>query len=143
MKTLDRDIRARCLHALCEGMAIRAVARLTGVSKTSILKLIEDAGRASAWYQDRVFQNLPCKRLQLDELWGFVQAKAANASTEKKAAGEAGDIWLWVATCADTKLVPSWLVGGRDSDTAIVFTDDLQSRLAHRVQITSDGHKAY
>jgi IS1 family transposase len=124
-------------------MAIRAVARLTGVSKTTILKLVEDAGRAAAWYQDRVFQNLSCKRLQLDELWGFVGAKAANAKPELKAIGEQGDVWLWVATCADTKLVPSWLVGGRDSDTAVVFTDDLQSRLSHRVQITSDGHKVY
>jgi IS1 family transposase len=143
MKQIDPDTRARCLHALCEGMAIRAVARLTGVSKTTILKLVEDAGRAAAWYQDRVFQNLSCKRLQLDELWGFVGAKAANAKPELKAIGEQGDVWLWVATCADTKLVPSWLVGGRDSDTAVVFTDDLQSRLSHRVQITSDGHKVY
>lgn len=88
-------------------------------------------------------RELALQRLQLDEVWGFVGAKAKNASPAKKATGEQGDTWLWVATCADTKLVPSWLVGGRDSDTAIVFTDDLQQRLANRVQITSDGHRAY
>src|SRR5712692_1185437 len=143
MKTLDRDIRARCLHALCEGMAIRAVARLTGVSKTTILKLIEDAGRAAVWYQDRVFQNLNCRRLQVDELWGFVHAKQKNVPTAKSAPESSGDVWLWVATDADTKLVPSWYVGGRDSDSAIVIMDDLASRLANRVQLTTDGHKAY
>jgi IS1 family transposase len=124
-------------------MAIRAVARLTGVSKTTLLKLVEDAGCAAAWYQDRVFHNLECKRIQVDEVWGFVGAKAKNANPALKAAGQAGDAWLWVATDADTKLVPSWFVGGRDSDAAIVFMDDLASRLANRIQLTSDGHKAY
>lgn len=143
MNKLTRDARARILHLLCEGNSIRAVTRLTGASKTTVTKLAVDAGKAASWYQDRVFVNLPCKRLQLDEVWGFVGAKAKNADPSKKAAGVQGDAWLWVATCADTKLVPSWLVGGRDSDTAIVFTDDLQQRLANRVQITSDGHKAY
>jgi IS1 family transposase len=80
---------------------------------------------------------------QVDELWGFVGAKAKNAKPELKAAGQAGDAWLWVATDADTKLVPSWFVGGRDSDSAIIIMDDLASRLANRVQLTTDGHKAY
>jgi IS1 family transposase len=126
-----------------EGNSIRGTARITGVSKTTILKLVEDAGIAASWYQDRVFQNLECKRLQVDEVWGFVGAKAKNAKPTLKAIGQAGDIWLWLATDADTKLVPSWLVGGRDSDAAIIFMDDLRSRLAGRVQLTSDGHKAY
>jgi IS1 family transposase len=143
MKTLDRDTRSRCLHALCEGVAIRAVARLIGVSKTTLLKLVADSGRACAWYQDRVFVNLPCKRIQVDELWGFVHAKQKNVPKAKKAPVGAGDVWLWVATDAQSKLVPSWYVGGRDSDSAIVFMDDLASRLANRVQLTSDGHKAY
>jgi IS1 family transposase len=143
MKKLDRDTRAQVLHLLCEGNSIRGTARLVGVSKTTILKLVEDAGCAAAWYQDRVFQNLECKRIQVDEVWGFVGAKAKNADPALKAAGQAGDAWLWVATDADTKLVPSWLVGGRDSDAAIIFMDDLASRLANRVQLTSDGHKAY
>jgi IS1 family transposase len=143
MKTLDRDTRVRCLHALCEGMAIRAVARLTGVSKTTILKLVEDAGAAAAWYQDRVFQNLACKRLQVDEVWGYTHCKQKNVATAKAAPANAGDAWLWVATDAETKLVPSWFVGSRGSEAAIVLMDDLASRLAHRVQITTDGHKAY
>jgi IS1 family transposase len=143
MKKLDRQTRAQVLHLLCEGNSIRGTARLTGVSKTTILKLVVDAGEAASWYQDRVFQNLPCQRLQLDELWAFVGAKQANADPELKAAGRAGDVWLWVATCADTKLVPSWLVGDRGIDTAVLFTDDLKSRLAHRVQVTSDAHRAY
>jgi IS1 family transposase len=143
MKRLNSELRGKVLHSLMEGMSIRASARLFGVSKTTILKLIEDAGQAAAWYQDRVFQNLNCRRLQLDETWGFCGAKAKNAKPHKKAVGEQGDVWLWVATCADSKLVPSWLVGGRDVGAALKFTDDLQSRLANRVQITSDGHRAY
>ena len=106
-------------------------------------KLVVDAGQACAWYQDRVFHNLKCRRIQVDEVWGFVSAKAKNAKPALKAAGAAGDVWLWVATDTDTKLVTSWHVGGRDSDSAIVFMDDLAQRLANRVQLTSDGHKAY
>ena len=143
MKKLDKETRARCLHALCEGMAIRAVARLTGVSKTTILKLVEDAGLAAAWYQDRVFQNLNCKRVQVDEIWGFVGAKQKNVANAKRKDTAYGDAWLWIATDADTKLVPSWFVGGRDSDYAMAFMGDLASRLANRIQLTSDGHKAY
>jgi|ERR1700730_121897 len=143
MKTLDRDTRAKVLHLLCEGTSIRAITRLTAVSKTTVLKLIVDSGRAAMWYQDRVFHNLACKRIQVDELWGFVHAKQKNVPAAKKAPENAGDVWLWVATDADTKLVPSWYVGGRDSDTAIVIMDDLASRLANRVQLTTDGHRAY
>jgi len=108
-----------------------------------VLKLVVDSGRACAWYQDRVFHNLACKRIQVDELWGFVHAKQKNVPTAKSAPESSGDVWLWVATDADTKLVPSWYVGGRDSDSAIVIMDDLASRLANRVQLTTDGHKAY
>jgi IS1 family transposase len=143
MRRLNSEARARILHLLCEGNSIRAVTRLTGASKTTVTKLVVDAGRAAAWYQDRVFQNLECRRLQLDEIWGYVGAKAAHAKPDKKARGEQGDIWVWVATDADTKLVPSWMVGNRGTRTGLAFTDDLASRLTHRVQITSDGHKAY
>lgn len=143
MRRLPATDRARVLHLLCEGMSIRAVTRTTGISKTTVTKLLVDAGTACAWYQDRVFQNLECRRVQVDEIWGFVGAKARNANPTKKAAGEAGDAWLWVATDADTKLVPSWLVGGRDGEWAMAFIDDLRSRLANRVQLTSDGHRAY
>jgi IS1 family transposase len=143
MNRLTKEKRAQILHLLCEGTSIRAVTRLTGASKTTVSKLVVDAGKAAAWYQDRVFRNLESKRIQVDEIWGFVGAKQKNVATAKRKDRAYGDAWLWVATDADTKLVPSWLVGGRDSDYAICFMDDLASRLANRVQMTSDGHKAY
>jgi IS1 family transposase len=115
----------------------------TGASKKAVSKLMVDAGQAAAWYQDRVFRNLTCKRIQVDEIWAFVYAKQKNVASAKKAPPEAGDVWTWTAIDADTKLIPSWFVGGRDSDAAIIFMDDLASRLANRVQLTSDGHKAY
>ena len=117
--------------------------RLTGASKKAVSKLMVDAGQAADWYQDRVFRNLTCKRIQVDEIWAFVYAKQKNVPLAKKAPPQAGDAWTWTAIDADTKLIPSWHVGGRDSDAAIIFMDDLASRLANRVQLTSDGHKAY
>ena len=143
MNKLDRQARARILHLLCEGNSIRAVTRLTGVSKKAVSRLMVDAGQAAAWYQDRVFRNLTCKRIQVDEIWAFVYAKQKNVTTAKKAPANAGDVWTWTAIDAETKLIPSWFVGGRDSDAAIILMDDLASRLANRVQLTSDGHKAY
>ena len=119
MRRLCNLQRAQALQLLCEGMSIRAVTRVTGFSKTTVSKLVVDAGRAAAWYQDRVFQSLTCKRLQVDEIWGFVGAKAKNADPAKKAAGQAGDAWLWLATDAETKLVPCWHVGTRDGDAAM------------------------
>jgi IS1 family transposase len=143
MNRLPREDRACILHLLCEGNSIRAVTRLTWASKKAVSKLMVDAGQAAAWYQDRVFVNLTCKRIQVDEIWAFVYAKQKNVALAKKAPLQAGDVWTWTAIDADTKLIPSWHVGGRDSDTAIIFMDDLASRLANRVQLTSDGHKAY
>jgi len=143
MNRLDKTERAKIIHLLCEGMSIRAITRLTGVSKTTVTKLVVDAGTAAAWYQDRVFQGLSCKKLQIDEIWGFVGTKAKNAADEARAAGTAGDVWLWLATDADTKLVPCWHVGRRDANAAMEFIDDLASRLAVRPQITTDGLGAY
>ena len=143
MNKLTRDERSRILHLLCEGSSIRAITRMTGASKTTVTKLVVDAGTAAAWYQSRTFRNLSCKRLQIDEIWGFVGAKAKNADPILKAAGLAGDAWLWMATDAETKLVPCWHIGGRDGGAAMEFIDDLASCLANRVQITTDGHKAY
>jgi IS1 family transposase len=143
MNKLSREDRSRILHLLCEGNSIRAVTRLTGSSKKAVSRLMVDAGQAADWYQDRVFRNLTCKRVQVDEIWAFVYAKQKNVATAKKAPADAGDVWTWTAIDADTKLIPSWFIGGRDSDAAIVFMDDLRSRLATRVQLTSDGHKAY
>ncbi len=143
MNKLSRKERAQILHLLCEGNSIRAVTRLTGTSKKAVSRLMVDAGQAAAWYQDRVFRNLTCKRIQVDEIWAFVYAKQKNVPLAKKAPPQAGDVWTWTAIDADTKLIPSWFVGGRDSDAAMIFMDDLASRLANRVQLTSDGHKAY
>src|SRR5438874_2571715 len=143
MNRMTRDRRARILHLLCEGNSIRAVTRLTGASKKAVSKLMVDAGQSASWYQDRVFRNLTCKRIQVDEIWAFVYAKQKNVATAKAAPANAGDVWTWTAIDADTKLIPSWFVGGRDTDAAIIFMDDLRSRLANRVQLTSDGHKAY
>src|SRR6266851_1953036 len=143
MNKLSREDRARILHLLCEGSSIRAVTRLTGASKKAVSKLLVDAGQAAAWYQDRVFVNLTCKRIQVDEIWAFVHCKQKNVAMAKAAPVDAGDVWTWTAIDADTKLIPSWFIGGRDSDAAIIFMDDLRSRLANRVQLTSDGHRAY
>ncbi len=143
MNKLTKDERARIIHLLCEGSSIRAITRLTGASKNTVAKLVVDAGKAASWYQDRVFRNLTCKRVQVDEIWNFVYAKQKNVPTAKTAPADAGDVWTWTAIDADTKLMPSWFVGSRDSDAAIVFMDDLRSRLANRVQLTSDGHRSY
>jgi IS1 family transposase len=143
MNKLSREDRARILHLLCEGNSIRAITRITGASKKAVSKLMVDAGQAAAWYQDRVFVNLPCKRVQVDEVWAFVHCKQKNVAKAKAAPPGAGDIWTWTAICADTKLIPSWYVGRRDSGAAMTFIQDLASRLAGRIQLTSDGHKAY
>src|ERR1700674_645438 len=143
MNKLSRDDRARILHLLCEGQAIRAGARLTGASKNTVIKLLIAAGRACAGYQDRAFQNLPCKRIQVDEIWAFNYCKQDNKRTAKAAPADAGDVWTWTAIDADTKLLCSYLIGGRDAEGAETFMRDLQGRLANRVQLTSDGHRPY
>ncbi len=143
MNKLTKDERARILHLICEDSSIRAITRLTGASKNTVIKLVVDAGKAASWYQDRVLRNLTCKRIQVDEIWNFVYAKQKNVPTAKTAPVDAGDVWTWTAIDADTKLMPSWFVGNRDSDSAIIFMNDLASRLCNRIQLTSDGHKAY
>jgi hypothetical protein len=116
MNRLNREHRARIVHLLCEGSSTRAITRLTGASKTTVMRLVVDAGSAAAWYQDRVLRNLQCKRVQVDEIWGFVGAKAKNAKPALKAARQAGDAWLRVVTDADTKLVASAVEGAFGSD---------------------------
>lgn len=143
MNKLDREARSKILHLLCEGMSIRAIERLTGASKHTITRLLIDAGRACGEFQDRALRNLPCKRVQLDEIWSFVYAKNDNVKRAKAAPANAGDAWTWTAICADTKLLISTLVGRRDTDYALYFVRDLRSRLANRVQVTSDGHRPY
>src|SRR5215472_8152156 len=143
MNRLPTERRAQILGMMVEGNSIRAIVRMTGVSKNTIVKLLEDAGEAFSAYQDRGLRDLPCKRLQLDEIWAFTYCKQRTVPFAKKASEDAGDLWTWVALCADTKLVPSWRVGDRSGETATEFLCDLSKRLASRVQITSDGHRAY
>jgi IS1 family transposase len=143
MNKLDRDARSKILHLLCEGSSIRAVTRLTGASKNTVVKLMIDAGKACAAYHDEHVRNLKAKRVQVDEIWSFTYAKQKNVAKAKFAPANAGDTWTWTAIDADNKLMISWLVGGRDGAYAMAFMDDLRSRLANRVQLTSDGHRAY
>jgi IS1 family transposase len=143
MNKLDHKARAQALQMMAEGVSLRAITRLTGISRTTLIKLLEDAGQAFSEYQDRTLMNLKCKRLQVDEAWAFCYAKQKNVPTAKAAPEGAGDIWTWVGLDAQSKLAVSWYVGGRDSEAAMIFMDDLAKRLANRVQLTSDGHKAY
>jgi IS1 family transposase len=143
MNKLSSEERARILHLLCEGNSIRATVRLTGASKNTIAKLLVTAGKACMAYQDRVLVNLNCKRIEVDELWAFVGSKEKNVPLARKGDGTMGDIWTWVAIDAESKLVPAWYIGSRDSEAAMFFMDNLARRLANRVQLTSDGHKPY
>lgn len=143
MNKLSAEERARILHLLCEGMSIRAVTRTTGASKNTVTRLLNDAGRALGAYQDRVFRDLQCRRVQVDEIWSFTYAKQKNVADAVAAPEGAGDTWTWTAICADSKLVLSWLVGSRDAGSAYEFIQDVYDRLANRVQLTSDGLNAY
>src|SRR5437660_2531665 len=142
MNCLDNETRAKVISCLIEGCSIRATVRMTGVAKNTVVKLLADIGCACASYHNRSVRNLKVRRLQADEIWCFVGAKAKNVRAEKKLEGW-GDIWTWVGIDADTKLVVSYLVGGRDGGWATEFMEDCASRIRNRVQITTDGHKAY
>ena len=143
MNKLSNDDRAKILHLLCEGMSIRAITRLTGASKNTVAKLLIDAGKACAAYHDANVRDVKATRVQVDEIWSFTYAKQKNVATAKDAPEGAGDTWTWTALDADSKMIVSYLVGGRDAEYAMWFMDDLAARLANRVQLTSDGHKAY
>ena len=143
MNKLDKNRRVHVVAALVEGNGLRATARMTGVARATVEKLLRDLGHVCAMYQHVVMRNLPCTKIQVDEIWNFVYAKQKNVAKAKSAPEHAGDTWTWVAIDADTKLVPCWLVGGRDADYATEFMQDLAGRLASRVQLTSDGHRAY
>ena len=143
MNKLDQKARAQILHLLCEGMSIRAITRTTGASKNTVTKLLIDAGRVCAEFQDSALRNIASKRIQVDEIWTFTYAKQKNVAAAKAAPDGAGDTWTWTAIDADTKLVMQWLIGGRDAECAKLFIDELSTRLANRVQLTSDGLKSY
>lgn len=142
MNQLTPERRAQVIGCLVEGNSIRATVRMTGVAKNTVVKLLADVGLACSIYQDNAFRGLTCKRIQCDEVWSFVGAKEKNTTAKTKAKGW-GDAWTWTALDADTKLIPCWYVGTRDAGAAFHFMSDLAARLAHRVQLTTDGHTPY
>jgi len=144
MNQLDNETRCQVIGCLVEGMSIRATVRLTGAAKNTIQKLLLEIGDVCMAYMDQAFRNLNSQRVQIDECWAFCYAKAKNVTPEIKAVNPcAGDVWTWAAIDADTKIIPSWIIGPRDSTTARLFVNDLASRLANRIQLTSDGLQAY
>lgn len=143
MNRLDAAQRIAIISALVEGNSLRAVSRMTGRSKNTIVKLLVEVGTACAMYQDQAFRNLKLKRIQCDEIWSFCYAKDKNVPADKKGEFGYGSVWTWTAIDAETKLVPCWMVGPRDAAAATEFMQDLAGRLANRVQLTTDGHKAY
>lgn len=143
MNKLPLKTRAMILNLLCEGSSMRAIARLTGVSFNTVSKLLIDAGKVCAAYHDENVRNVKAERIQCDEIWSFTYAKQKNVKTAKSAPEGAGDTWTWTAIDADSKLIVSYLVGGRDAGYANAFMADVGERLANRVQLTTDGHKAY
>jgi IS1 family transposase len=143
MNKLPLETRVQILSMLCEGASMRSISRVADVSINTVSKLLIDAGKACAAFHDEKVRGVKARRVQVDEIWSFTYAKAKNVRTAKAAPALAGDTWTWTAIEADTKLLISWLVGGRDGEYAMAFMDDLRSRLANRVQLTSDGHRAY
>src|SRR5271170_5198585 len=142
MNRLDKSTRVRIISPLVEGNSVHSTCRMTGVAKGTVLKLLADLGTVCAEYHDEHVRNIKAKRIQCDEVWSFCYGKEKNVSDEKKAEG-AGSLWTWTAIDADSKLIVSYLCGGRDASYARLFMEDVALRLSTRVQITTDGHKAY
>jgi IS1 family transposase len=143
MNKLSSSERAQVLHMLCEGSSVRSITRVLNVGKNTVLRLMIDAGKACDAYHNEHVKNLKTKRIQVDEIWSFIYAKQKNVPSAKAAPDGAGDAWTWTALDADNKLIVSYFVGGRDGDCAAWFIQNVADRLANRVQMTSDGHKAY
>jgi IS1 family transposase len=143
MNRLPIEKKVQILSMLCEGSSMRSISRVADVSINTVSKLLIDAGNACADFHDGNVRGVQSRRVQVDEIWSFTYAKQKNVATAKRQDLAYGDTWTWTSIDADTKLLISWLVGGRDGDYAIGFMDDLRSRLANRVQLTSDGHRAY
>jgi IS1 family transposase len=140
---LSTEKRVQIVKALVEGMGVRATARMVDVSKDTVSKLSLELGEACIRYMDETLRNLTCRRLQVDEVWGFCYSKQKNVPPAKQGQWGVGDIWAFTAVDADTKLIPTFLMGGRDAGTALAFMEDLASRLSGRVQLTTDGLKVY
>lgn len=131
------------IAAPVEGNSIRSTVRMTDVAKNTVIRLLLEIGSACATFQDQALQNLPCRRVQCDEIWSFCYAKDKNLPTSKRDTFGFGSVWTWTALDADTKLIASWMAGPRDGEAASAFIADLASRLRYRVQLTTDGHKPY
>lgn len=143
MNKLPLKTRVQILNMLCEGSSMRSISRVADVSINTVSKLLVDAGKFCADLHDREVRNVKAQKVQCDEIWSFTAAKQKNVATMKNAVDGAGDTWTWTALDSDSKIIISWLVGGRDGEYALAFMDDVKDRLANRVQLTTDGHKAY
>lgn len=142
MNRLNTTKRCQIIAALIEGNSINATCRMLGVGKHTVLRLLEDAGCACAAFHDANVRNLHAGRVQCDEIWQYVGAKAKNVRPEKEAIGW-GDVWTWTAIDADTKLIISYMLGDRGASTAQAFMQDMASRISSRIQLTTDGHRVY
>jgi IS1 family transposase len=143
MNRLPFEKRRQILHLLVEGAGVNAAARLTGASKVTVLRYLELAGQACIAHHDKAVRGVKAARVECDEIWAFNYCKKANLAKAKAAPEGAGDAWTWTAIDADSKLIVSYLIGGRDADAAQDFMFDVADRLANRVQLTTDGHAAY
>ncbi|MGH6871916.1 MAG: IS1 family transposase [Rhizomicrobium sp.] len=140
MNKLPTQTRVQILNMLCEGSSMRAIARVTGASFNTVDKLLQDAGLLCEAFHDRTVRNVKSQRVQADEIWSFCGAKQRNVTKEN---GAIGDVWTWTALDADSKLILTWLVGGRNNAAGEAFVGDLAARLANRIQLTTDGLPAY
>jgi IS1 family transposase len=143
MNKLPLETRVRVLNLLVEGASLRSISRVCDISINTVTKLLVDAGRVCAAFHDQKVRDVKARRVQVDEIWSFTYAKQKNVAAAKRQDLAYGDTWTWTAIEADSKLIISWLVGGRDGDYAMGLMDDLRSRVANRIQLTSDGHRAY
>jgi IS1 family transposase len=142
MNRLSTEKRAQVVMALVEGNSVRSTCRMTGAAKGTVLSLLADLGAACAAYHDENVRGVAARRVQCDEIWSFCFGKDKNVSQAQKEKG-AGSLWTWTALDADSKLIISYLCGGRDANWALQFMKDVASRVTTRVQITTDGHRAY
>ena len=143
MNQLDRKARAQILGMMVEGVSMQSITRLTGASKNTVAKLLKDAGEACIAYHDEQVRNVKAKHVQCDEIWSFCAMKEKNVPKAKRGTFGLGDVYTWTGIDSESKLILSWLVGKRDAKYAKAFVSDLAERLAGRVQLTTDGHKAY
>lgn len=143
MNKLPIEKRVQILNMLVEGSSMRSVSRIADVSINTVSKLLIEAGETCLALHDGTVRNVKSRRVQCDEIWSFCYAKQANVAQAKNAVDGAGDVWTWTALDADTKMIISYFVADRSGQSALALMDDLRGRLANRVQLTTDGHKAY